>query len=140
MVELDENIRYDVEEYRKAIYRDIERRYPTFNKITPMPRIFRCHHSLDARRRIKDQSSNSPSLIKGRSTHLLHHSYQTTNFSDHVSPQTVYRKDPKVILSCHEGEKENTNCTLKRNMNKIIKDNLNQTLKENMSQTFKEKL
>jgi hypothetical protein len=30
--ELDDNVRLSVEDYRKAIYRDVERRYPEYNK------------------------------------------------------------------------------------------------------------
>ena len=47
MIDLDDNKRLDLEEYRKMIYQDVERRYPLFNKITPMPRIYRAHRSLN---------------------------------------------------------------------------------------------
>jgi hypothetical protein len=30
--ELDDNVRLSVEDYRKAIYRDVERRYPEYNR------------------------------------------------------------------------------------------------------------
>ena len=44
--EVDDNIRLTLEEYRRLIYQDIERRYPHINKFLPIPRINRCHHSL----------------------------------------------------------------------------------------------
>ena len=52
-MELDDNIRFGVEEYKRAIYRDIERRYPSYNVIETVPRMYRCHHSLDPRLRVK---------------------------------------------------------------------------------------
>lgn len=49
MLDLDDNKRLEVEEYRNQIHRDIERRYPEFNTIAPMPRIYRAHHSLNSK-------------------------------------------------------------------------------------------
>lgn len=61
--EVDDNARLDLEEYRRLIYRDIERRYPAVNKITPMPRIYRTHNSLKAR-------SNPETMHRGASNSL----------------------------------------------------------------------
>lgn len=64
-IDLDDNKRLDLEEYKKAIYKDIERRYPEHNKITPMPRIYRSHYSLNAKTHAEE------SLIKKGSNSLF---------------------------------------------------------------------
>ena len=94
MLDLDDNKRLDLEEYRKIIYKDIERRYPEFNRLPiTMPRIYRTHHSCNVKDHLGDSfcKKSSPSLAKV--SHSVHNSvssvlktYITTNFTETPSP------------------------------------------------------
>ena len=121
-MELDDNKRLDLDEYRRIIYKDIERRYPSFNKITPMPRLYRTHHSCN----IKDELNHSFSSKKTSKSifkvnHSVHNSassimktYMTTTFTETPSP-TNNKKEPKILVSIHKPNKENTDILLKEN-------------------------
>jgi hypothetical protein len=113
-MELDDNKRLDVDEYRKIIFKDIERRYPEFNKLTPMPRIHRSYHSLVAKTPIHPFSKKpSNSLIKlQNSASLFHKSYLATTVTETPSV-SLYKKEPRSLASLHKGNKENILRTLK---------------------------
>jgi hypothetical protein len=112
-VELDDNKRLDLEEYRRQIYRDIERRYPEFNNVTPVVRIYRAHHSLN--NKISDYiqaRKNGRSHYKiHNSTSLFHKNYLATTMSS--SPPKIYKREPKHLVSLHKDNKENCYASIK---------------------------
>jgi serine/threonine protein kinase len=84
--EIDDNSRLSLEEYRRKIYCDIERKYPAANSSPAMPRITRSYHSVESKSLHQYRRLASNSLVK-----LEKHSTFHQDNSDGFKEQPVKR-------------------------------------------------
>jgi len=105
MTEVDDNVRLSLDDYRRLIYKDIERRYPDVNKLTPMPRIYRAYHSLKSRSNpdpFHRIAANSLAKIDKNST-LYKKTVDNSYIEEHPANK-IYRKQLKKIEQVEEKE------------------------------------